>query len=144
MTENRAAHACTSNRLCQNCGATALNLGNGKCNKCGSPAALDEYGFKIARMRDGSYLLTDIDSNPIDTILNLSSDLAKQKVAKLTSAPYVVVAKAFAKLKLQQDVADQEKAEKTVQETEKAKPAFDAETEEKVNYPRLPPRASID
>ncbi len=134
MTENNPSSHQKDKKQCQNCGAIALNLTEGKCEKCGTTATLDEYGFKLTRMRDGSYLLTDEDVNPIDTILNLTSETAKQKIAKLTSTPYIVIAKTFAKLKLQQEnIEDQEKIENIDQKSENVKPKFDAETEAKIN-----------
>ena len=134
MTENSTSNRQADKSQCPSCVATALNLDEGKCEKCGATATMDEYGFKITRMRDGSYLLTDSEANPIDTISNLASDTAKQKTAKLTSTPYIVVAKTFAKLKQQQETAEsQEKTEKATQEPEKAKQVFDAETEAKIS-----------
>jgi predicted transcriptional regulator len=109
---------------CPSCGALALDLITGKCEKCKYTAALDAYGYKVHKVKNKTYVLTRKDEDePLSSFPSLTSMVSKKTVVSITKAPLVVVEKAFARLAVQP--AKQEK--KDTQDTAE-KESFSEET----------------
>jgi hypothetical protein len=113
--------------MCKTCGATAIT--DGKCEKCGTTASLEDYGFKIQKLRGKSYLLLkDESTEPILTFSNLTSRLEKQSIAKTASAPLSAVEKSLATLALEN--GEEPKISTPTSSTEQSL-TFDEETHRK-------------